>query len=191
MPTRPAVSALNHLLAQNPWALPRLARFGGRTVRFGVAPLSFSFTIQQDGTLHASAHGASADAACTASPAILPRLALRDESALQDVAVSGDAALVEEILFLARNLRWDAAEDLSRFTGDIAAERIVQLAHAAGQQARKTAANLSESLAEYWTEEQPLIAAPRNLASFAQGVARLHDSIEVLEQRIQQATKAK
>lgn len=191
MPTPPPVSALNHLLAQNPWVPPRLARFSGRTVHVSLAPFSFACTILEDGMLESAAHSTSADVVCSASPAILPRLALHDESALALLDVSGEAALAEEILFLARNVRWDAAEDLSRFTGDIAAERLVQLAEAATEQVRQVAASLSGALAEYLTEESPLVAKPRQIDAFAEGVAELRASIEALERRIEQVSKAR
>ena len=95
------------------------------------------------------------------------------------------------IFFLARNLRWDAAEDLSHLTGDIAAERIVQFTVDKHQLVRDTALNLSQALAEYWTEERPLLAKPQQLTDFANKVARLHDDLEQLERRIQQLSKVK
>lgn len=181
---------LNHLLAQSGWALPRLAKFSGKTARFNLPPFSLTCTIQPDGTLRTAEHDASADAACTIAPSLLPRLALQDEVALELIERSGDPALIGEIFFLARNLRWDAAEDLSRVTGDIAAERIVQIAEGAHRQLRGTALNLAQALAEYWTEERPLLATPRRIASFGQGVAGLHDSIEALEERLNGLSKA-
>jgi len=185
MLNQPAVTALNHLLAQSGWALQRLMRFNGKTARFNLSPFSFACTIQDDGMLCAAAYNASADAIFTIVPSLLPRLALQDESALTLIENSGDAALIEEIFFLARNLRWDAAEDLSRFTGDVAAERIVQFAQDARLQVRNTAINLSQSLAEYWTEERPLVAKPQQVAAFAQGVTKLRDAIELLEKRVE------
>jgi ubiquinone biosynthesis protein UbiJ len=187
---QPSVAMLNHLLAQSGWALQRLAPFSGKTARFNLLPFSLACTIQQDGTLRAAEHDASADATCTIAPSLLPRLALQDESALELIERSGDAALVEEIFFLARNLRWDAAEDLSPFTGDIAAERIVKFAEGAHRQVRGTALNLAQALAEYWTEERPLVSTPRQIASFSQGVTRLQNSIEALEKRINLLSKA-
>lgn len=187
----PAASALNHLLEQSGWALQRLMPFSGRTARFNLPPFSFACTIQPDGALRPASRDSSADAVCNVAPSLLPRLALHDESALELIECSGDAALIDEIFFLARNLRWDAAEDLSRFTGDIAAERIVQLTQAAQKQAGKTFSSLSQALAEYWTEERPLISTPRQLAQFEQGVGNLLDSVEQLESRILQLSKAK
>ena len=154
---QPAVEILNHLLVQSGWALQRLEKFSGKTARFDIAPFSFAFIIQPDGSLSVAAQDASADARCIIAPSLLPRLALHDEKAHNEISSSGDAALLAEIFYLSRHLRWDAAEDLSRVTGDIAAERIVQLAKAGQQQVRDTARNLSQALAEYWTEERPLL----------------------------------
>ena len=191
MLVQPAVATLNHLLAQSGWALQRLAKFNGKTARFNIAPFSFACTVQDDGLLREAADDASADASCTIPPSLLPRLALHDEAAFKQVESAGDAALLTEIFFLARNLRWDVAEDLSRVTGDIAAERIVQFAKDKQKQVRDTALNLSQALTEYWTEERPLLAKPQQLAAFAHDVNRLRDEVEQLEQRIQQLTKAK
>lgn len=191
MLNQPTIAALNHLLVQSGWAQARLVKFSGRTARFRIAPFSLTCTIQQDGSLQEAAQDASADAELNIAPSLLPRLAFNDEAALKQIAATGDAPLIEEIFFLARNLRWDAAEDLSRVTGDIAAERIVNFAKGAQQQMRDAALNLSQAAAEYWTEERPLIAKPAQLAEFARQVDTLHREMESLEQRIQQLSKAR
>lgn len=181
---QPSAAALNHLLTQNSWALPRLARFAGKTARFDIAPFSFAFTILEDGMLRTAAADTSADAVCVLPPSLLPRLALHDEKAHAEIRTEGDAGLLTEIFFLSRNLRWDAAEDLSRLTGDIAAERIVQTVQNTQRQLRDAAVNLSQAAAEYWTEERPLLAKPQQVAAFMQQVDTLRDDIARLEQRI-------
>jgi ubiquinone biosynthesis protein UbiJ len=188
MLSKPAVAALNHLFVQSGWALQRLARFNGKTARFNIAPFSFACTIQDDGTLRVASQHASADASCTISPSLLPRLALHDEAAYDQIHGGGDAALLAEIIFLGRNLRWDAAYDISRVAGDIAAERLVQLAHSKQQQVRDAALNLSQAVAEYWTEERPLLAKPTNIAALGQQINQLHNDIVRLEQRINRLT---
>ncbi len=181
---QPTIATLNHLLNQSGWALQRLAPFNGKTVHFNVAPFYFVCTIREDGTLREATPDASPDATCSIPLSLLPRLVLQDESAFDQIQSAGDAALMTEIIFLARNLRWDAAEDLSHFTGDIAAERVVQFAKAKQQLVRDTALNLSQAAAEYWTEERPLLAKPQQLADFAKNAAKLHDEVAALEQRI-------
>lgn len=196
-----SAAALNHLLTQNSWALQRLARFAGKTARFDIAPFSFAFTILEDGTLHGADAAASADAVCAIAPSLLPRLALHgasarnslsaeadaklpDEKAYAEIRSEGDAALLTEIFFLSRNLRWNAAEDLSHITGDTAAERIVRTVQTKRQQLRDAAANLSKAAAEYLTEEHPLLAKPQQVAAFMQQVDTLRDDVARLEQRI-------
>ncbi len=180
----PSAAALNHLLTQNSWASERLARFAGKTARFDVAPFSLAWTILADGSVRNADTVASADAVCMIAPSLLPRLALHDEQAHSEIRSEGDAALLAEIFFLSRNLRWDAAEDLSRVTGDIAAERIVQAAQGAHQQLRDGALNLAQAAAEYWTEERPLLAKPQQVGAFMQQVDTLRDDVARMEQRI-------
>jgi ubiquinone biosynthesis protein UbiJ len=181
---QPSVAALNHLLTQNSWALPRLARFAGKTARFDIAPFSFSCTILQDGMLRAADADSSADALCVIAPSLLPRLALHDENAHTGIHTEGDAELLKEIFFLSRNLNWDPAEDLSHVTGDIAAERIVQSVQSAQQQLRDAAMNFSRAAAEYLTEERPLLAKPLQVSAFMQRVDVLRDDVARLELRI-------
>jgi len=181
---QPSAAALNHLLMQNNWALPRLARFAGKTARFDIAPFYFSCTILSDGSLRSADAATDPNALCVIAPSLLPRLALHDENAHAGIHSAGDAELLKEIFFLSRNLDWDAAEDLSQLTGDIAAERIVQTAHNVRQQLHDAALNFSRAAAEYFTEERPLLAKPQHISAFMQQVDTLRDDVARLEQRI-------
>jgi ubiquinone biosynthesis accessory factor UbiJ len=184
-----SAATLNHLFSQNGWALQRLSKFAGKTARFDIAPFSFAYTVQADGSVIKAAAEAATDAICTIPPSLLPRLALKDEAAFALIQTSGDTALLAEIFFLSKNLRWDAAEDLSRVTGDIAAERIVQFTTSAKQQIADSARNLSEAFAEYWTEERPLVAKSTHINSFVKQVDTLRDDVARLEQRINRLSK--
>jgi ubiquinone biosynthesis protein UbiJ len=175
-----SATALNHLLAQNSWAFDRLMPFAGKTARFNIAPFSFAYTVLPDGSVGSADKAASADALCVIAPSLLPRLALHDELAHAQIQGTGDTALLSEIFYLSRNLVWDAAEDLSHITGDIAAERIVQ----AVQGRPHSALNLAQATAEYFTEENPLLAKPAQISSFMQQVDTLRDDMARLEMRI-------
>lgn len=177
-----SATALNHLLAQNNWAFERLSRFSGKTARFQITPFSIAYTVLPDGSLGNADKTASADALCVIAPSLLPRLLLRDEQAHAQIQTSGDSALLSEIFYLSRNLVWDAADDLSRVTGGIAAERIVQTVQ--NIHPGHTVVNLAQATAEYLTEENPLLAKPQQINSFMQQVDTLRDDIARLEQRI-------
>ena len=187
----PSAAALNHLLTQNSWALQRLARFAGKTARFDIAPFSFAYTILEDGSLRSADTAVSADALCVIAPSLLPRLILHDEKAHTEIHSEGNTELLTEIFFLSRNLRWDAAEDLSGITGDIAAERIMQTVQNKQQQLRDATENLAHAAAEYWTEERPLLAKPQQVSAFLQQVDMLRDDVARLEQRIDRLFTAK
>ncbi len=187
---QPTAAALNHLLIQSGWALQRLVVHAGKTARFTIAPFIFSYTIQDDGTLHVSAADVSVDASCTIPPSLLPRLVVHDETAYAQIESCGDTVLLTEIFNLSRYLHWDAAEDIIRVTGDIAAERIVQYAKSGRQYIQDTALNLSQAFAEYWTEESPLLTKPTHVANFVQQTDKLRDDVARLEQRIKRLSKS-
>jgi ubiquinone biosynthesis protein UbiJ len=191
MPIQLTAAVLNHLLAQNSWALPGLARFAGKTVRFDIAPLCFSYTIRDDGSVRKADQGSIPDAVCEIAPSLLPRLAAHDENAHAEIRSNGDADLLREIFYLSRNLSWDVADDLSHFTGDIAAERIVRAAEAARMNLLAAMTNVSRATAEYLTEERPVLAKPRQVSEFIAQVDALRDDVARLEKRINHLTTAK
>lgn len=184
-----SATALNHLLAQSGWAPQRLVRFAGKTARFNIAPFSFAYTIQPDGLLLMAGHDTSADVTCNIAPSLLPRLALQDEAAFAQIDSSGDAALLAEIFYLSRHLRWDAAEDISHVAGDVAAERLLRLAKSTQQKVRDNALHLAQALTEYWTEEHPLLAKRAHIAVFVNQVDQLRDDLARLEQRVNRLSK--
>lgn len=186
---QPSAAALNHLLAQNSWAQPRLLRFAGKTVRFHVAPFSFAYLILSDGSLQATDSKASSDVTVNIAPALLPRLLVKDPAAYTAMSSSGDASLLAEIFYLSRNLRWDAAQDLSQVTGDIAAERMVQTVQTTREHLSDSVLHFSQAAAEYWTEERPLLAKPDQLAEFAVCVDTLRDDVARLAARLQSLSK--
>lgn len=189
MLAQPSANALNHVLAQNSWALARLAQFAAQTVRFNIAPFSFTYLVLSDGTLQATDSKACSDAELSFAPTLLPRLLAKDEAAHAQIVSTGNAALLSEIFYLWRNLRWDAAQDLSRFTGDIAAERIVQTLQNSHAQLKDAALNFSQAAVEYWTEERPLLVQPNKIDAFVAGVDTLRDDLARLALRVQRLSK--
>ena len=180
----PAARALNHVLKSAPLAMQRLARHAGRTAAFHVGPVSLAFTVQTTGEVAAAVEGATRDLEVRVSPFLLPRLAAHEEAAFREIDMQGDMELAQDISFLARNLTWDAEEDLSRVVGDIAAHRIVAGARAFRDWSADTGVRLAQGAAEYWTEESPLIASRVKVDTFVNGVAELRDGLERLEKRI-------
>jgi len=181
---RPATAALNHVLRSAPVALERLRRHAGRTVAFHVGPATFAFTIQTTGEVTAAMPTASRDLEVRISPFLLPRLAAKDDAAFRDIEMKGDAELAEEVSFLARNLTWDAEEDLARVVGDIPAHRMASAARSFRDWGRDAALRVAQGASEYWTEERPLIASRVKVESFVRDVEELRVAVDRLDERI-------
>ena len=180
----PATRALNHVLRSAPLAMERLRRHAGRTAAFHVGPVTLAFTVQTTGEVTAALPTASRDLTVRFSPFLLPRLAAREEAAYREVEMQGDMELAHEISFLARYLTWDVEEDLSKVVGDIAAHRIVRGAREVASWGRDAVLRASQGAAEYWTEENPLIASRVKVESFLRDVSELRDAVERLDKRV-------
>jgi len=181
----PAAAAINHLLRGVDWARARLEPFAGRSVRFEVPPLSATFTVRVDGRMLPSGSKVKPTTVVRLSASALVRLLwLHDVSARQEAEVEGDTAFASALTGVLGGLRWDVEEDLSRMIGDPAAHRLSQTGASLLTWQAKTASNLVHALAEYWTEEEPLIVAGESLRQFAWAVDILRDDAARLEKRI-------
>ena len=164
--------------------------FAGRTWRVTLAPLpDLGFAVTDAGLL-ATSIAAEADLVVTLTPAALPALARRDETALREMTFAGDAELAAALQFLARHLEWDFEEDLSRVVGDVAAHRIAGGARDFVAWQKEAALRLGQNFAEYLTEEAGVIAPQAEVAGFARAVDDLRDAVERLEKRIARLEQA-
>lgn len=180
-----AVAAINRLLARESWARTKLAPFAGRAARFDVPPFALMFQVVEGGTLAGVAADQSAAVTIRASLAALP-LALADPKALmRDVRLEGDAEFAQALSFVLQNLRPEPEEELSRFVGDAAAERLVGLARAALAQARASGGQLVGSAADYFTAENPMLVTRPEAQRFGAEVSALRDDVERLGKRIE------
>jgi ubiquinone biosynthesis protein UbiJ len=180
-----AAAVLNHLLRGASWARDDLKPFAGRTARIEAIPFTLALTVVDSGEVIPAAAGAAPSVTLRLTPGILLRIAARDESAWRDADITGDADFAAAIHHVARNLRWDVEEDLSRVFGDIAAHRMAETGRTLRRWSEQAADNTARSFAEYWTEEQPLIAARRDLDEFGRTVDQLRDDTARLEKRIE------
>lgn len=179
-----AGAPLNHLLRANDWAREALKPHAGKVVRFLCPPFDTRLAVLDSGEVAPAPAGATPDLILTLSPGLMMRIAARDETAWRDIGIDGDTAFATTISHLWRHLRWDAEADLSRVFGDIAAHRMAESGRALQRWAQMSGENLARSAAEYWTEEQPLIAARTDIARFNADVDQLRDDVARLEKRI-------
>ena len=180
-----AAAAVNHLLRSASWARDALRRHAGKSARFELIPFVVALTILERGEVAPAAADAVPAATVKLGPGLMLRIAARDESAWREVDITGDTDLATVIHHVARNLRWDVEEDLARVFGDVVAHRMAESGRTLQRWGRQAADNTLRSFAEYWTEEQPLIAAARDLEEFSRAVDELRDDAARLEKRIE------
>ena len=185
-----AAGFINHLLRGASWARDALKPFAGRTARIEVIPFALALTVVESGEITPAA-GVAPDVTLQLTPGLVLRLAARDDNAWRQIAVAGDADFAAAIHHVARNLRWDVEEDLSRAFGDIAAHRMAEAGRTIQRWGEQAADSTARSFAEYWTEERPLVAARRDLDAFGRAVDQLRDDAARLEKRIEQIASSR
>lgn len=178
-------SFLNHLLRGNPWALERLSRFSGKTVQFDIAPFHFTLTIGSNGEVTPAISDTIPEATIAATMPLLMRIVTMREPDMSLADTSGDSALLDEITYLASRLAWDVEEDLSHLFGDPIAHRLAGPGKKLLGWPGAALFGIAGALAEYWTEERPLLARSEDVRRFLREVALINAEVEMLEKRIQ------
>jgi ubiquinone biosynthesis protein UbiJ len=178
-------SPINHVLHTNSWARERLMPHAGRVALIDNPPFSLMMLITASGEVANAAADAVPDVTVRVTPGLMLRFLARDASAWHEVKVEGDAEFAAALNHVARNIRWDVEEDLSRVFGDIAAHRMAETGRKLDHWGRQGVDNLARSFAEYWTEEQPLIANRTDVEQFNREVDALRDDVARLEKRVE------
>ena len=176
---------MNHLLRGAAWAREALQRHAGKTARVEAVPFPFSFIVLENGEVSEAPAGSVPDLTVRVTPGLMLRLAARDETAWWDVGITGDTDFATTINQLARELRWDVEEDLSRVFGDVIAHRMAETGRALRRWGRQSLENTARSAVEYWTEERPLVASARMVRDFTNDVDTLRDDVARLEKRVE------
>jgi ubiquinone biosynthesis protein UbiJ len=187
----PGIYALNHLLAAEAWAREKLKPYAGQCVEFRAPPLpALRLDILASGLLGNAAQAAAPDLVVTIGAGALPALMRGEDALMREIRIEGGADLASAVQHLFRNLRWDLEEDLSRIFGDLIAHRMVEQGNRVAAWGREAGEKLAQNLAEYWTEEQPLLARPAEVRQFLADVDRLRDDVARIEKRIEALTRS-
>jgi ubiquinone biosynthesis accessory factor UbiJ len=181
----PTASAINHLLEQEPWARAKLARHAGKLALFDAGLVALRLAVTPDGMVEAGGADSRPDVTIRVALADIP-LILQDRAhAFSYVRIEGDADFANTISQLSENLRWEAEHDLARVFGDVPAMRLVAGLRFAAQSAHTARLRLEENLAEYFLEENPMLASSAAVSEFGDEINRLRDDAERLAKRIE------
>lgn len=179
-----AITSLNHLLGDAPWARERLRPFAGRTASLVLKPFQLRLGISEQGYFTEAATVADPDVTLGLPLSSVPKLVGGPDALMADIRISGNAEFADALGFVLRKLQWDGEEALSHLVGDIAAHRGVAIVRQVGEWHRQAARNVIENLAEYLSEEQPVLVKRQALEDLAGESATLRDDLARLEKRV-------
>jgi len=180
---------LNTLLGREDWARDRLARHAGKTVRFMVGSYKIGFVIQATGLILPSDRAVVPDVTLTIPASRLADLPgvlrARDPALLTELLhVQGDAGLAQVVSDLARDLRWDVEDDLSRVVGDVAAVRLLKAGGVLAQGMQSAAARFAGNVSEFLSEESALMANRPAFEDWAADVQTIQSRLDQLDRRV-------
>ena len=180
---------LQHLASQNQWSKSYLVPFVGKVVQFNFVLIKANVQILEDGSLAMGGETASPEATIHLPPSLTLRIMAGDEAAKMQIKIEGDAHLATEFSKVLQNMRWDMEEDLSRFTGDIAASKIGTTTKTILQTAKRQTVTAADMLSEYWQEEKNMLAKKRHIETFNANVDALVSDVARFEKRLQKLVK--
>ncbi|RFP10097.1 MULTISPECIES: SCP2 domain-containing protein [unclassified Duganella] len=180
----PASAAINHLLAQEPWARKELQRHAGKIAAIDTGAVVLRLRVTADGMLEAAPPEEPARVTIRVKLSDLPLIAQNRERAFSYVQIEGDAEFANAISNLSKSLRWEAEHDLEKVVGPIAAVRVVSGAKAAFEAIKNGHQKLAENVAEFLLDEKPVLIRPQTVEAFSADVVRLRDDVERAAKRL-------
>ncbi|MES2160359.1 MAG: SCP2 sterol-binding domain-containing protein [Pseudomonadota bacterium] len=180
----PASAAINHLLAQEPWARKELQRHAGKIAAIDTGAVVLRLRVTADGMLEAAPPEEPARVTIRVKLSDLPLIAQNRERAFSYVQIEGDAEFANAISNLSKSLRWEAEHDLEKVVGPIAAVRMVSGARSVFEAIRNGHQKLAENVAEFLLDEKPVLLRPQTVEAFSADVVRLRDDVERAAKRL-------
>ena len=183
-----ALAALNHVLSQQPSLRDGLRAHAGRPVRIIVTgPLGSVHSdarIEAEGYLHAVSRTQEPAATLTLTlsvDAVFAGLRGGSEALAPHLAVDGDLMVAAALADVARSVRWDFEEDLSRVTVDVIAHRIGRAVRGFGAALRGFEERSSDAVSRKLTTAGGPLVGRREFGHFESSLQSLADRVARLE----------
>ncbi len=182
----PALSnALNAYLELDPESLPRIQKLSGKIIAFELLPFHFKFQCLLTDTgiqLHTD-DIQQADTTISGTPLQLLNVAVAPQEQRQrffaeDVTMSGDAELGQQVIAIFDQLHIDWEEQIAKILGDISAYHISQRLHRFTKQMRASAESFSADINEYVHEEKEWTPTKESLQTFFDDIDHLRMDVD-------------
>jgi ubiquinone biosynthesis accessory factor UbiJ len=193
---RPLEKTLNRHIADSSRARTLLAGLAGRSLelRFAATPVRIRLQARADGVALMPGGDEKADAVIEGTPIAFLRLAASGSAQsirAGGAEVHGDAEVAEGFRNLLSAAKPDLEEELSRFTGDVAAHYLARLGREAAEFGLRARDAFARNVSEYLTEESRDLPARIEIEEFLTGVDRLREAVDRLESRLAAAERSR
>jgi ubiquinone biosynthesis accessory factor UbiJ len=193
---RPFESMLNRQIAGSARARGLLAGLAGRSMelRFVPTPLRVRVSATAETLSIRPAADEAADAVIEGTPLAFLRLATNAATTsirAGGMDVRGDAEVAEGFRRLLEAARPDFEEELSRFTGDVAAHTLAGFARDALAFGQRAGDAFARNVSEYLSEESRDVPVRLEVEEFLDGVDRFREAVDRLEARVAAAARAR
>ncbi len=179
--------AINCALALDEDMPTKMEPLEGKVLEVVVSPLNVCFflTFHEGAVKLLAYYDGVPDTVIHSSPLGLIRLSLLPASKLRslfndNIRISGDVALGQEVKALFDNIEIDWEGHLSHFTGDVVAHQIGSWVREGRAFNRRLMTSLKRSMTEYLQEERKLTPSPQEMQDFFQDVDDLGLRLERL-----------
>lgn len=188
---------LNRNLPRSPQARALCAQLAGRCAALTIDGAGLRLVLATDGQRLALTHGPRPDGEGAAAPAdveiggtplsLLALLGPDAEGVIRrgDVRIDGDAQIAQGFRELARLLRPDIEEELSRLVGDAAAHSLARTAAGVFDFGRRLASTGSRNVAEYFAHERADLVPRAEADAFFADVDRAREDVDRLAARVE------
>ena len=183
-------NAFNRLLALDPEASEQLAAMSGRIICLQIEGLNIRLYLFPDAedVMILDDFDGEADTVISGTPLALIRLGMADDSQSEmfagDVSISGDLKLGRQFNRLFASLDIDWEEQLSKFTGDMAAHTLGNISRTLFSMSQRNTDSMKMNAGEYLQEEVHYLPGQNEVDSFMQDIATLRNDVSRFEARL-------
>lgn len=184
--------AVNAYLKADPESPRRLKKLAGKTIAVELQPFALTFfcCFNENGVDIKQDVLEEAHAKITGTPLRLLGVMLtrthRQQFFEEDVVITGNAEIAQEVVTLFDQIQIDWEEHLSRFIGDAPAYHFGKLLNSAGNWFCHADDTLSKNMDEYLHEEAKIAPPIPEVEDFCEDVDQLRMSSDRLEAKIHQ-----
>lgn len=180
MLTSIAINSINHILSRESWAYKHLQVSAGKKACIRIAPiLALNIIIDENGLIQNASRHTIFDTTLNTTLSALMQAYNSKQSIYRYIKISGDHDFAAKLINIIKNIHFDFEQDLSHCIGDIPAHRAIQMSTKLLTWHKQSFYNITQAIAEYWTEENPELAKHHK-------ASRLSDEIKVLSTKTEQ-----